>query len=101
MKLDPEVEELFLKRKPSRLVVILHERGELNARQLSEKADTTYSHAVRVLNKMEDLEIIQSERKGRSKNYRLTDKGGKISRGLKNTFGSFDTERGTLERNLE
>lgn len=100
MKIDPEVEELFLKRKPSILVVILHERGELNARQLSEKAETTYSHAVRVLNKMEELEVVSSERKGRSKNYTLTDKGRKISRGLRNTFDSLETERGKLERDL-
>lgn len=94
-----DIDNLFLKEKPSMIVTTLARRDRLNARTISEEVETTYSHAVRVLNRMEELNVVKSERNGRNKNYELTTQGERISEGLKDTFPSLHLEK-ELERNL-
>ncbi|WP_414837054.1 winged helix DNA-binding protein [Candidatus Nanohalococcus occultus] len=99
-KTQSKARELFLKDKPTEIAIAVKRKPSLNARKISETTDTTYSHAVRVLNKMEKLDLLNSKRKGRSKKYSLTEKGDKLSEGLIETFG-ISPKDSELERNLD
>jgi len=49
------------------------------AADLAKKIDATYSHTVKILQRMENHELIEFEERGRKKYIHLTDIGEKVS----------------------
>ncbi|MFB6245156.1 MAG: winged helix DNA-binding protein [Candidatus Nanohaloarchaea archaeon] len=98
---DTRVAEFFLNTKPSRMIMALRRQEKLNAKKISRKVETTYSHAVRVMNQLEEMGLVRSEKKGRKKNYVLTDKGTGISEALDDIVGAIQESRERLERDLD
>ncbi len=76
-------ESLFLNVKPVKILVSLNDPSTKSyASAISKKVDCTYSHAVRILQRMEDEGRVISEKKGRRKEIQLTEKGEKIAKPL-------------------
>ena len=87
------LEELFLHTKPSHIMVQLnHPHRENYISELSTEIDCTYSHAVRVIQKLEEKEIVQTHREGRKKKVELTDKGEEIAEILGDLIHELETE---------
>lgn len=75
--------QIFLREKPSKILVSLSNPSKENyASALSTNVGCTYSHTVRLLQKFEDLGLIETEKKGRKKIMTLTDKGEKVASNL-------------------
>lgn len=83
-KPEQQLKRFFLQEKPTDMIVILRRQNSSYASELSTKADTTYSHAVKVMNRMKEIGLVESEKIGRKKEYRLTDKGQKLADNLIN-----------------
>jgi DNA-binding MarR family transcriptional regulator len=82
--------ELFVREKPVRLLIeINNPRTENYASELSKSVDCTYSHAVRVIQRMEKNGLVETEEKGRKKNIFLTDKGTRIAKRLSDLLSEF------------
>lgn len=67
------------------------------ASELSSECDTTYSHAVKVMNRFQEMRLVESEKKGRKKEYSLTERGETLADQL---LTIFDNVEG-MERPLE
>lgn len=66
--------------KPASIIQRLHEQGgEDYASKISRHADCTYSHTVRLLQKMEAMGWVEFEKKGRIKFVKLTKFGKELS----------------------
>ena len=77
------VEDLFLREKPSKILMGLKgAKGPVYATLLSKDADCTYSHTIKILNLFKQLGIVQFEKKGRIKRVTLTDDGWDIAHNL-------------------
>jgi len=75
-----EIEDLFLHSKPAHILVQLsHPERENHTSEIARRTDCTYSHAVRIIEKMEDNELVETHREGRKKPVELTKKGKKIA----------------------
>lgn len=82
--------ELFIREKPVRLLIeINNPRTENYASELSKSVDCTYSHAVRVIQRLEKNNLVETEEKGRRKNIFLTDKGKKVAKKLSDLLSEF------------
>jgi len=78
-----ELEEFFLKVKPVKILIVLNDPNtESYASAISKKTDCTYSHTVRIIQKMEDFNLIESNMKGRKKELELTEKGRELAKSL-------------------
>jgi len=78
-----DLEEFFLNVKPVKILIVLNDPNtESYASAISKKTDCTYSHTVRIIQKMEDFGLVESNMKGRKKELELTEKG----RGLAKTL---------------
>jgi DNA-binding MarR family transcriptional regulator len=78
-----DLEEFFLNVKPVKTLIALNDPGTGNyASAISKKTDSTYSHTVRILNRMEESGLVTSEKKGRKKELELTDRGHEIAQKL-------------------
>ncbi len=51
---------------------------------LAKEVDCTYSHAVKILQTLEDLKLVEFEKKGRIKLIRLTKKGQDVADAIEN-----------------
>lgn len=70
------MKDIFLNEKPvMTLVVIRRNRDDVYCSVVSKRIDTTYAHTVKIISKLEDKGLINSEKKGRKKFLKLTDKG--------------------------
>lgn len=77
------VEDLFLREKPSKILMGLKgAKGPIYATLLSKDADCTYSHTIKILNLFKKLGIVEFEKKGRIKRVTLTDDGWDIAHNL-------------------
>jgi len=77
------VEDLFLREKPSKILMGLKgAKGSVYATLLSKDADCTYSHTIKILNMFKKLGIVEFEKKGRIKRVILTDNGWDIAHNL-------------------
>lgn len=82
-KLMAKLEELFLHTKPSRILVQLnHPNRENYTAEIASEVGCTYSHAVRVVQKMEKEGLVHTHREGRKKPVELTQKGREIAEPL-------------------
>lgn len=77
------VEDLFLREKPSKILMGLKSaKGSVYATLLSKDADCTYSHTIKILNLFKKLGIVEFEKKGRIKTVTLTSDGWDIAHSL-------------------
>ncbi len=77
------VEDLFLREKPSKILMGLKgAKGSVYATLLTKDADCTYSHTIKILNMFKKLGIVEFEKKGRIKRVILTDNGWDIAHNL-------------------
>ncbi len=68
--------DLFFRRKPALMLVSL--KKSTRARYgsiLAKEVDCTYSHAVKILQTLQELSLIEFEKKGRIKLIKLTQRG--------------------------
>lgn len=73
--------EFFLNEKPvMALVTIKRNRDDVYCSIISRKIDTTYAHTVKIISRMEDSGLIESEKDGRKKILELTEKGDKYAK---------------------
>lgn len=85
-----ELEEFFLNEKPARILVSLRQQTTDNyATSISRQVDSTYSHTVKVLHRMEDFNLIEYEQKGRKREITLTQKGERIAEILDGLLDEF------------
>lgn len=78
-----DMEEFFLNVKPVKILIVLNDPNtESYASEISKSTDCTYSHTVRIIQKMEDFNLIDSEMKGRKKELELTEKGRELAKSL-------------------
>jgi len=68
--------DLFFRRKPALMLIALKKVSRAKyGSQLAKEVDCTYSHAVKILQNLEELGLVSFERKGRIKIIKLTKKG--------------------------
>lgn len=84
-----DYENLFLRSKPVRMMIMLNNGEIQNATLLSKHVDCTYSHVVNVLEKFKKLDIVTFEKIGRIKIVKLTKKGSCIAKYFDNIRRSF------------
>ena len=72
--------DLFFRRKPAMMLVSLKRNSRMRYGSiLAKEIDCTYSHAVKILQTLEDLELVVFEKKGRIKIIQLTKKGKEVA----------------------
>jgi predicted transcriptional regulator len=68
--------DLFFRRKPAMMLIALKKVSRAKyGSQLAKEVDCTYSHAVKILQTLEELSLVSFEKKGRIKIIKLTKKG--------------------------
>jgi len=72
--------DLFFRRKPAMMLIALRKVGRAKyGSVLAKEVDCTYSHAVKILQTLEELGLVQFEKKGRIKIIKLTKKGQEVA----------------------
>lgn len=68
--------DVFFRRKPAMMLVCLKKNTRMRYGSiLAKEVDCTYSHAVKILQTLEELRLVEFEKKGRIKLIKLTKKG--------------------------
>ncbi|MFB6144243.1 MAG: hypothetical protein ABEJ98_02930 [Candidatus Nanohaloarchaea archaeon] len=79
--MEDDIEQFFLHKKPVDLIVKLNNKSRnCYASALSSDIDATYSHTVKILQRMEEFGLVEFEKQGRKKTIELTQKGREIAR---------------------
>lgn len=87
------MKEFFLNEKPVlALVTIRREREEIYCSVISRKIDTTYAHTVKIVSRLEEEGLVESEKKGRKKILELTPKGQEYADKFIDLMCSFEQE---------
>ena len=77
--------EIFFRRKPAMMLVSLKRNARMRyGSVLAKEVDCTYSHAVKILQVLQDLGLIEFEKKGRVKLIKLTKKGIDVADAIEN-----------------
>ena len=80
--------DIFFRRKPSLMLVSLKKNNRMRYGSiLAKEVDCTYSHAVKILQTLEDLKLVSFEKKGRIKVIQLTKKGREVADAIDNIQG--------------
>ena len=75
--------DIFFRRKPALMLVSLKKISKARyGSLLAKEVDCTYSHAVKILQTLEQLGLVEFEKKGRIKLIRLTKKGIEIAENI-------------------
>lgn len=74
-----ELEELFMRKKPVRLLLSIKTGGQKYVSVLAKETDCTYSHTVKLLDLLKALGIVEFEKTGRIKFVKLTADGADIA----------------------
>jgi predicted transcriptional regulator len=85
-----ELEELFLRKKPVRL--LLNVKIGTNPKYVSvlaKETDCTYSHTVKLLEVLENLGIVSFEKQGRIKYVKLTQEGLELANDFESVLRKF------------
>jgi DNA-binding MarR family transcriptional regulator len=70
-----DLEEMFLRKKPVRLLLNIKMGGQKYVSVLAKETDCTYSHTVKLLDQFQELGIVDFEKQGRIKFVTLTEDG--------------------------
>ncbi|MFH1152104.1 MAG: hypothetical protein ABIJ14_02760 [Nanoarchaeota archaeon] len=77
--------DIFFRRKPALMLVSLKKNLRIRyGSLLAKEVDCTYSHAVKILQTLEALKLVDFEKKGRIKLIKLTKKGKEVSEAIEN-----------------
>ncbi len=72
--------DVFLRKKPSLALIFLNNsKRKVYISALAKKVDCTYSHIVKLLQKMEKMGLVNLSKNGRTKTITLTKKGKEIA----------------------
>ena len=72
--------DVFFRRKPALMLVSLKKNTRMRYGSiLAKEVDCTYSHAVKILQTLEELKLVDFQKKGRIKIIRLTKKGQEVA----------------------
>jgi len=72
--------EVFFRKKPALMLVSLKKNTRMRyGSVLAKEVDCTYSHAVKILQTLEELKLVGFEKKGRVKVIKLTKKGQEVA----------------------
>ncbi|MFZ1970735.1 MAG: winged helix DNA-binding protein [Candidatus Nanoarchaeia archaeon] len=72
--------DIFFRRKPALMLVFLKKNTRMRYGSiLAKEVDCTYSHAVKILQTLEKLGLVQFEKKGRVKLIKLTKRGKEVA----------------------
>ncbi|MAH07929.1 hypothetical protein CMI38_06805 [Candidatus Pacearchaeota archaeon] len=75
--------DIFFRRKPALMLVALKKMSKARyGSLLAKEVDCTYSHAVKILQTLEVLGLVDFEKKGRIKLIKLTKKGEEIAENI-------------------
>lgn len=75
--------DVFFRRKPALMLVALKKLSRARYGSiLAKEVDCTYSHAVKILQTLEKLELVVFEKKGRIKLIKLTKKGTEVANNI-------------------
>ena len=77
--------DIFFRRKPALMMVALRKLARVRYGSiLAKEVDCTYSHAVKILQQLEILNLVVFEKQGRIKLIKLTKKGKEIAEAIDN-----------------
>lgn len=77
--------DIFFRRKPALMLVCLKKNSRMRYGSiLAKEVDCTYSHAVKILQTLEELNLVEFEKKGRIKLIRLTKRGQQVAEAIEN-----------------
>ncbi len=77
--------DIFFRRKPAMMLVSLKKNTRMRYGSiLAKEVDCTYSHAVKILQTLEELKLVTFEKKGRIKIIKLTKKGRDVADAIEN-----------------
>ena len=77
--------DIFFRRKPASMLVSLKKNSRMRyGSVLAKEVDCTYSHAVKILQTLEELGLVTFEKKGRIKLIKLTKKGMEVADNIGN-----------------
>ncbi len=72
--------DIFFRKKPAMMLVSLKKNARMRYGSiLAKEVDCTYSHAVKILQTLKELKLVEFEKKGRIKLIRLTKKGEEVA----------------------
>ncbi|HLC87380.1 MAG TPA: hypothetical protein VJH65_03850 [Candidatus Nanoarchaeia archaeon] len=82
---DKDNFDIFFRRKPALMLVSLKKNTRMRyGSVLAKEVDCTYSHAVKILQTLEDLKLVNFEKRGRIKVVQLTKKGRDVADAIEN-----------------
>ena len=77
--------DIFFRRKPALMLVALNKVSKIRyGSVLAKEVDCTYSHAVKILQALQELNLVVFEKQGRIKVIKLTKKGKDIAQAIDN-----------------
>lgn len=77
--------DIFFRRKPALMLVSLKKNTRMRyGSLLAKEVDCTYSHAVKILQTLEELKLVVFEKRGRIKVIKLTKKGRDVADAIEN-----------------
>lgn len=77
------MENIIFKQKQARILLALSDKSqEWHLDSLAKAANSTYVHASRFITKCEELGLVSTERHGRIKALKLTEKGDDVTKNL-------------------
>jgi len=80
--------DVFFRRKPALMLVSLKKNTRMRYGSiLAKEVDCTYSHAVKILQTLETLELVVFDKKGRIKLISLTPKGLDVANAIESIQG--------------
>ena len=88
-----ELEELFLRKKPIRLLMNIKLGNTKYVSVLAKETDCTYSHTVKLLEIFRNLGLVDFEKTGRIKFVRLTQDGTELAEDFANVLRRFSKLR--------
>lgn len=69
---------IYLKEKPVRtLITIYQSNSDTFCRKVSKEIDSTYAHTVKIVSRLKQMNVVETEQEGRKKILSLTDMGDK------------------------
>lgn len=79
-KQDKEIFEVFFRKKPAMMLVALRNNNKNRYGSiLAKEVDCTYSHAVKILQEMQNAKLVDFVKSGRIKTVKLTDNGHRVA----------------------
>jgi len=80
--------DIFFRRKPALMLVSLKKNNRMRyGSVLAKEVDCTYSHAVKILQTLQILKLVDFEKRGRIKLIKLTKKGISVADAIENIQG--------------